>query len=102
MSAVDAGTKYLHVFGIPILVTDCSSTVIPIILAVELLYFVENRLTKIVPGALRMLIVPGVSFLVCGIISLVAFAPLGTWIGNVLNVFIKWALDSNGAIGVLF
>lgn len=37
--------------------------------------------------------------LICGIISLVVFAPLGTWIGNALNVFIKWALDLNGAIG---
>lgn len=99
LSAIEAGTESYHIFGLPILLSDISSTVIPIILSVALLSIVEKWVAKIVPSALRMMLVSGITFIVVGIISLVVFAPIGTYLGNALSVFINWAMGVSSVLG---
>ncbi len=99
MKAIDAGTETYHVFGIPLVLSDCSSTVIPIILSVALLKLTEKFFTKIIPSVLRIMLVPGLTFFVTGIVSLAVFAPIGVIIGKGLSYGIDWAMGVSSILG---
>ncbi len=99
MNAIGEGIETYHVFGIPLVLSDCSSTVIPIILSVALLKVVEKFFTKIIPSALRIMLVPGLAFLVTGIASLAVFAPIGVIIGQGLSYGIDWAMGVSSILG---
>ena len=78
------GIEYLHVFGLPVKVVDSSSSVIPILLTTFTLKYVYDAVDKVVPPALRMFFTPFVVLLFMTIIELVAFAPLGSYLGAIL------------------
>lgn len=94
-----AGETY-HLFGfIPVILADTSSTVIPIVLSVALLSVVDKWVNKVCPSSLRMMLASGVTFLVCGILSLVLFAPIGTVLGNWIGAGINWAMNVSSVLG---
>lgn len=93
------GTTFKLFGAIPVIAADTSSTVIPIVLSVALLSYVERAMNKVIPGALRMMLVSGLTFLICGIISLVLFAPIGTVLGNWIGSAINWALGTSSVLG---
>lgn len=99
MAAINEGVTTYHVFGIPLVLSDCSSTVIPIILSVALLKFVEKFFVKIIPSALRIMLVPGMSFFITGIVSLAVFAPIGVIVGQGLSYGINWAMGVSSIFG---
>lgn len=78
------GVEFLHVFGLPIKVVDSSSSVIPVLLTTFTLKYVYDAVDKVIPQALRMFFTPFVVLLVMIVIELVAFAPLGSYLGAIL------------------
>lgn len=81
-----AGTA-IHLLGIPITLATYSSSVIPIILGVWFMSYVEKFMNKISPKAIKFFSVPLVSLLVSAIVTLSVLGPLGTWIGNGIAAF---------------
>lgn len=80
-------------FGLPVRLVKYGSSVIPIILIVWLMSYVEKVVTKIVPKALRVVFVPLLVIVVTAPIGLIAIGPLGDIIGGVLANIIM-AIDS--------
>ena len=102
---VTAGKPFL-VFGIPMHLVNYSSTVIPIILSVWLMSYVEHTLKKYVPAALSTIFVPTLTIIIMLPLTLCVVGPaggfLGTYICNGILAFGKLGgLPTILAIGVI-
>ena len=88
--------------GVPVTATTYSYTVIPSLLAVWALSWVERGLKKVLPQALHLSVVPLVSMLVVGPVTLVALGPLGAIIGEQISGGLNWLLTHGGVFsGIL-
>jgi PTS system beta-glucosides-specific IIC component len=79
----ESGTGMLF-WGLPIRPVTYPSGVIPIILAVGLLHFIELPLEKYLPKVLKGFLKPMIAVVVVTPITFLVFGPLGTMIGDVL------------------
>ncbi len=70
------------VFGIPCNVQNYGSTVLPIILSVWIMSYVEKFFNKILPSAVRSVFAPAFTILVMLPISLCIVGPAGAYLGN--------------------
>ena len=70
------------------------SSVIPVILGVGLLHFVEKPCDKVIPEAVRGFVKPIICCLIVLPFTFLIFGPIGTWIGNALtdlfNILYEW------------
>lgn len=88
----------LKFIGMSIPMQNYSSTVIPIILAVLLLSYVEKIAKKIVPNSLTIIFVPLICLLVTAPIMLAFIAPLGSLIGTYLEMFFTKLFEIAGPL----
>jgi PTS system beta-glucosides-specific IIC component len=93
-----AGTG-IAFMGIPITLASYSSSVIPIILGVWFMSYVERFMNKISPKAIKFFSVPVVSLFVSAVVTLSILGPLGTWIGAGIAAFFSW-LDAHASWAV--
>lgn len=87
-----------HFFGIPIVMMTYTSTVIPAILSVWCLSYLERFLKKYITENLQLVFVPLISLLVMVPITAGIFGPFGVYIGEGLSSAINWLMNSNGWI----
>lgn len=79
----------LTLFGsIPVTYSRYPSSVLPIILIVYFQSKVEPLVEKYSPLLLKTILVPLVTMFVTGVICLIIIGPIGTWIGNIMNILI--------------
>jgi len=83
----------LNVLALPMKSVIYHSSVIPIIMAVGLLHFVEGFLNKVTPALIRGFFVPLVSMVVVTLITLFVFGPIGGVIGDALANGYKYVFD---------
>ncbi|MFT4306707.1 MAG: beta-glucoside-specific PTS transporter subunit IIABC [Microbacterium sp.] len=84
--------------GIPVTATTYSYTVIPSLLAIYLMSWVERGFNRIVPRVLRLMVVPLLTMLVVVPVTLIVLGPLGTIVGNGISGGITWGLSNGGPI----
>ena len=89
-----AGTPF-KVLGIPASMQTYSSTILPILLSTFVMSYVEKFFKKILPQALKIVFVPGLTVLVMLPIMLVVLGPAGAIVGNYLCT----GLFSLGSLG---
>lgn len=78
-------------FGIlPVTKATYTSSVIPIILGVWFMSYVEHFMQKVSPRAIKFFSVPLVSLLVGGTVTIVVLGPLGAWVSNLINILFTW------------
>ncbi|MDR2538546.1 MAG: PTS transporter subunit EIIC [Bifidobacteriaceae bacterium] len=77
----DAGTPFT-VYGIPMMVNNYSSTVVPILLSVWIMSYVEGFFKKVMPDAFSTIFTPFFTIAIMVPVSLCALAPLGAFIGS--------------------
>ncbi len=81
----------LTLFGsIPVTYSRYPSSVLPIILIVYFQSKVEPFVEKHSPTLLKTILVPLVTMFVTGIAGLVIIGPIGTWVGNLMNILITF------------
>lgn len=95
--AVDAMIQDVSVsssiFGIPIIkgawkmgdsirVFSYTESVIPIILAIVVMAYLERALVKIIPKVVQLILVPGLELLIMIPVTLCVLGPIGIYIGN--------------------
>ncbi|HET3290853.1 TPA: PTS glucose transporter subunit IIA [Streptococcus pneumoniae] len=88
-SAREAGTG-LNFLGVPVTLANYSSSVIPIILAVWFLSYVEPIVVKYTPAVLRIFLAPMVTLLIVLPTTFFFIGPLGTWMGDGLNSIVSF------------
>ena len=78
---------------LPVTKATYTSSVIPIILGVWFMSYVEKFMQKISPKAIKFFSVPLVSLFVGGTVTIVLLGPIGAWVSNLINIFFKWLND---------
>ncbi|MGN0975526.1 MAG: PTS transporter subunit EIIC, partial [Gemmiger sp.] len=101
LSALKDTADYVTVLGLPVKMVTYSSSVIPIILIVFALSYVEKFVEKIVPSVVKFILRPLLTILIMAPISLCVLGPLGSFIGDALvnlllaiEAVIPWALPT--------
>lgn len=87
-AAKEAGTS-IGVFGLPISLASYSSSVLPIILGVWFMSYVEPIADKISPKSIKFFTKPLITALISGIVLLVVIGPLGYIISDKVGLGIK-------------
>ncbi|EGO8521194.1 beta-glucoside PTS system EIICBA component [Enterococcus faecalis] len=72
-------------FGLHVTKANYVSTVIPIILAIFILAYVQRFLEKVIPEVLKIIMVPTLSLLLMIPATLLLFGPIGIYLGDGVN-----------------
>ncbi|MBP3884862.1 MAG: PTS transporter subunit EIIC [Olsenella sp.] len=101
MDLVAAGETSTMVYGLFLApVASYAQSVLPILLTVAVLYFVEKFFKKVVPETLSTVFVPTLTMMVVTPLSLCVLAPIGSWMGNLLSGGFGFLADHGGFVAV--
>ena len=101
-SALQAeGITYLSFMGIHLNIVNYASSVIPIILGVFFMSYVERLAEKIVPSFLKVIFVPALTMFVAIPIVLLTVGPFAQWIGTGLANGVAFLFDKGGFVAGL-
>ncbi|MCH3943372.1 MAG: PTS transporter subunit EIIC [Atopobiaceae bacterium] len=95
VEAVKAGTP-LSFLGLPIQMVSYSSQILPTIIAVYLLSFVERFVSKHTPDCLKFALTALIPLLVMVPVTLCAVGPIGLMLGNYLGDFMSFISSTFG------
>lgn len=94
LALVTAGTKF-SVYGLPVSLQNYTSSVLPIIMSVWIMSYVERFFKKIIPSTFKTLFSPVLTLAVMLPIAFVVIGPAGSIVGQ----FISKGLISLGSLG---
>lgn len=97
---VDAGGTF-SVYGIPAPAVDYSQSVLPILLSVWVMSFVERFFNRVVPEMLKTVFAPFLTVAVMLPIMFCVLAPIGYWCGELLSGVFIAAGNAGGIVTVL-
>ena len=97
------GFDCTYLFGIPVISANYTFSVVPILLMMPVMKFMEEFADRVSPNVLKAFLKPMLFLLVCLPVALWILGPLGVILGNGLSVLITTLYDSCGwlAIGIL-
>lgn len=84
------GTGSISLFGLPVSPVTYSSSVIPIILAVWLMSYVEPIADRVSPNAIKFFSKPLITVAIVGTAALVVLGPIGYLISDGISAGITW------------
>lgn len=94
------GVQNFTVFGIPTMVLNYGSTVLPIILSVWVMSYVEKFFNRILPNAIRGVFAPAFTILVMLPVCLSILGPAGAFLGNyIVNGLLAFS-NATGFLGL--
>lgn len=94
------GVEHLSLFGVSIPTVAYSKTVLPIILGVWLMHYVETFFNKTMPAIVRSFMAPVLTMIIMTPIMLIVIGPIGNTIGNMLGDGVIWLGDNLGFLAV--
>lgn len=94
------GVDQLNIFGIPVPSISYAQSVLPIILTVWVMGYIDRFFNRLFPDLVRAFMAPTCTVLVMTPIMLLVIGPLGTWVGTGLGVVVTWLGDNLGFIAV--
>ncbi|WP_207940956.1 PTS system, beta-glucoside-specific IIA component [Enterococcus sp. DIV2402] len=96
LAIADTGVDTISFFGLPILLVNYKSTVIPIILSVWFLSYVDKWVNKFMPDFLKIIFSAMIVLLIMIPLQLVVLGPIGSYVGEYLAIFIRWFYTVGG------
>lgn len=84
VTAVKEGGDAITLFGLPVYAATYSSSVIPIILSVLFMSYIEPIADRVSPKAIKFFTKPLMTMLVSGIAAVVVFGPIGYIIASII------------------
>lgn len=93
-SSTATGVETVHYFGIPVVVANYTSSLVPIIVAVWLQGHLERFLTRVLPAAIRNFTVPLVVLFVMAPLTMLTFGPATTYAANALSSGIGYLFET--------
>ncbi|MCM8711899.1 PTS transporter subunit EIIC [Clostridium sp. SYSU_GA19001] len=100
---VDMAAKgtYFTVYGIPAKAQNYSSTILPIIMSVFVMSYVEKFFKKYLPSTLKTILAPSLTILVMLPITLCILGPAGSFIGTYFCNALLGLSKASGFVGIL-
>lgn len=90
----------LSVFGLPVYGASYSSTVVPIILSVWVMSYIEKFISRYSPKNIRSLLEPVLTILIMTPLTFCLLAPLGAMFSDAFAQGLTWFYNSFGVIAV--
>lgn len=87
------GSNAVSMFGMEITKASYTSSVIPIIIGVFILSYVQRFLERVIPEVLRIILVPGFSLLIMVPATFIIFGPIGIYIGDIISFAYRGMLE---------
>lgn len=84
MSMVKAGHA-VHMMGLPVTLATYSSSIIPILMTVWAMKYVEEGIEKVCPNAIKSIVKPLSELFIMSVLALVVIGPIGTYFGKALS-----------------
>ncbi|RPK03077.1 PTS system, beta-glucoside-specific IIB component [Priestia endophytica] len=100
-AVAETGIKSIDFLGLPILLVNYKSTVIPIILSVWVMSYVYKKVDKLVPDFLKIIFTAMIVILIMVPVQLIILGPLGAYLGEGLASFISWFYTTGGIFSAL-
>ena len=88
--------------GIPVIIMNYTSTVIPIIFSTYIASKIEKVLKKIIPDVVKTFLLPFFTLLIAVPITFIIIGPVATWAGQILGVLTLGIYNFNPIIAGLF
>ena len=98
-TAAKTGITSLSFFGLPVLLVNYKTTIIPIIISVWIMSYVYRYIDKLIPDMFKVLFVPMLVLFVMVPLELIAIGPFGTYIGTTIAKVVTYLYTANGVIG---
>ncbi|MES1035693.1 beta-glucoside-specific PTS transporter subunit IIABC [Bacillus pumilus] len=95
------GADPLSFLGLSIPLNNYTSSVLPIILGVLLLSFVDKWITKVIPKSLSIVFTPVLSLMITAPLTLAFIAPIGNVSGQYLEIFFTSLFNFAGPVAGL-
>lgn len=95
-AVAETGIKSLDLFSLPVLFVNYKSTVIPIILSVWVMSYVNRKIDKLIPHFLKIILSAMIVLFIMVPVQLIVLGPLGSYAGEGLAQFIRWFYDTGG------
>ncbi|EHS58251.1 beta-glucoside-specific PTS transporter subunit IIABC [Paenibacillus sp. Aloe-11] len=96
MGALLSSGHAVSFIGVPVTAVTYASSVIPILLAIWLMSYVQKGVDRIIPSSFKLLLVPLITMIIVVPVTLIAIGPLGTLIGSGLSGGINWLISEGG------
>ncbi|WKD59613.1 beta-glucoside-specific PTS transporter subunit IIABC [Corynebacterium caspium] len=91
----------IHLAGIPVPLVNYGSSLIPAILGVWILSYVERFFNRLFPDSLRFVFAPLCTFLVMFFIMFTAIGPIGFYIGTALAAIMVKLYSTAGVVAIV-
>ncbi|RFB13669.1 PTS beta-glucoside transporter subunit IIBCA [Bacillus sp. HNG] len=93
----------IQFFGAPVTLASYGSSVIPILIMVWAMKYIEAFFDKVIPNVIKSFTKPLFIILIAGFLALVVVGPLGTFAGEGLSSIILWIYSKAGwlALGIM-
>ncbi|MFK0524035.1 beta-glucoside-specific PTS transporter subunit IIABC [Paenibacillus illinoisensis] len=88
----------IRFLSLPVSIVNYTQSVIPIILGVWLLSYVYRWVDKIIPGPVKVIFTSMIVLVITVPVLLIAIGPLGTYIGNYLEMSTSWLFGHSGPL----
>lgn len=90
----------MSIYGLPVINTTYTSTIIPIIMIVWVMSYVEKIVSKLCPDVIKSIVEPLATILIMFPLAFCIIGPIGVVIGEGLTNILMWLYDTTGIFGV--
>ena len=97
-AASETGVTTLSFLGLPILLVNYKSTVIPIILSVWVLSLIYKKIDSLVPDFLKVLLTSMIVLFIMVPVELIVLGPIGSYAGTYIAQFMDWFYNVGGFV----
>lgn len=97
-TALMTGEEAVRFLGLSVTKATYTSSVIPIIIAIWALSYIEKVLDKYIPEVVKIIMVPTLSLVIMLPATLFLFGPIGIYIGNAINFAYKYIYQLSPAL----
>lgn len=95
-----SGVEGLDFLGIPVPTVEYGGSVVPVIVGVIFMYYVDKMLEKVIPEFGKYLLKPFLTMLIVVPFTLILFGPAETVLSTYVGTGIQWLLDTLGFIAM--
>lgn len=95
-----SGVAGLDFLGIPVTQVDYGGSIVPVVMGVAFMYYVDKFFDKIIPEFGKYLLKPFLTMLVVVPFTLIIFGPIGTLLSDYVGIFVMWLMDTLGFIAL--
>lgn len=89
-------------FGIPVVLMNYNSTVVPIILSIWAFSYLYKFLDKRVPETLKLVVIPLISLLIMVPLTVIVIGPIGVYSGEAVANVVNWLIERSSVLtGIL-